>query len=152
VTEVYKALLKVQSKLGSLTKDEKNPFFNSSYVSLNAVREYVVGPLTEAELVLTQPTIYKDGKTFVHTKITHAPTGEMIEGFNEVIAKNMSDAQQVGSGISYARRYGLMSLLCLSAEEDDGNLAAERTLPKENTVVPMTPKKISFSTKKRDEL
>jgi hypothetical protein len=30
----------------------------------------------------------------------------------------------MGSGITYARRYALQSILCLSAEDDDGNAAS----------------------------
>ena len=122
--ELYQSLLKVQSELTAIKKDEKNPYFNSSYVSLNAVRDGVVGILTKNDLVLLQPTKVIEGKQYVVTTIVHASTGAAVEAQTEVVSKNGQDAQQVGSGISYARRYGLMSLLCLAAEDDDGNGAA----------------------------
>jgi hypothetical protein len=123
-TKLYQALLKVQSKLGALKKDETNPYFKSKYVTLNAVREAILPVLTEAGIVLLQPIVIRDGKHFVVTTLIHAESGESISGETEVISKSYTDAQQVGSGISYARRYGLMSLLCLSAEDDDGNSAS----------------------------
>jgi len=122
--KLYTSLLKVQGELGALKKDESNPFFKSQYVSLNAVREAVVPALTKAGLVLLQPTVFADGKQFVRTTIVHAESGESVISDTEVISKSANDAQQVGSGISYARRYGLMSLLCLAAEDDDGNSAS----------------------------
>jgi hypothetical protein len=39
---------------------------------------------------------------------------------------NKWDAHGIGSGITYARRYGLMSMLGIAAEDDDGNASVER--------------------------
>jgi hypothetical protein len=132
-TKLYQALLKVQSKLGALKKDETNPYFKSKYVTLNAVREAILPVLTEAGIVLLQPITIRDGKHYVVTTLVHAESGESISGETEVISKSYTDAQQVGSGISYARRYGLMSLLCLSAEDDDGNSASGKSEPAQTT-------------------
>jgi hypothetical protein len=41
---------------------------------------------------------------------------------------NKWDAQGIGSGITYARRYGLMSILSIASEDDDGNAAVNRTV------------------------
>lgn len=127
MSNVYKALLKVQSQLGAIKKDEVNPFFKSQYVTLNGVREAVVPLLNKEGLVLLQPTVVVDSKQYVRTSVVHAETGETVTSDTEVIAKAANDAQQVGSGISYARRYGLMSLLCLAAEDDDGNSASGKS-------------------------
>jgi hypothetical protein len=151
--ELYQSLLKVQSELTAIKKDEKNPYFNSTYVSLNAVRDGVVGILTKNDLVLLQPTKVIDGKQYVVTTIVHAGTGASVEAQTEVVSKNGQDAQQVGSGISYARRYGLMSLLCLAAEDDDGNSATGKVSTKTEatttaaTPVASAPKKVSFAKK-----
>jgi hypothetical protein len=37
------------------------------------------------------------------------------------------DMQQLGSAVTYARRYQLVSLLGLEAEDDDGNYASGKT-------------------------
>ena len=144
MSELYKSLLKVQSKIGSVKKDEKNPFFKSSYATLNAVRDSVIDVLTANDLVLLQPTIALDGKQYVSTRIIHAPTGQSVESQTEIVAKNPGDAQQVGSGISYARRYGLMSMLCLAAEDDDGN-AASAKLSGQSLVVNAGPTTVAIS-------
>lgn len=130
MSEVYKALLKSQMEMGTIKKDEKNPFFKSSYATLNNIREVVVPVLNKNGLVLSQPGVLVEGRQFVETRITHADTGEAVTGLTEVLAKNAGDAQQAGSGISYSRRYGLMSLLCLAAEDDDGNSASGKEVSK----------------------
>lgn len=136
---IYTALLQVQGAMVSIKKDEQNPFFKSSYVSLNAVREAIIPSLTKNGLVLLQPTIVLDGKQYVRTTIVHAETKESIISDTEVITKNALDAQLVGSGISYARRYGLMSILALAAEDDDGNAASGKTSKAEITPAPAVP-------------
>jgi hypothetical protein len=133
---IYTALLQVQGAMVAIKKDEQNPFFKSSYVSLNAVREAIIPSLTKNGLVLLQPTIVLDGKQYVRTTIVHADTKESITSDTEVITKNASDAQLVGSGISYARRYGLMSILALAAEDDDGNAASGKTTKSESAQAP----------------
>lgn len=127
MSSVYKALLKSQMEMGSIKKDEKNPFFKSTYATLNAVRDAVVPVLNKNGLVLSQPTVLIEGRQFVETRVTHADSGEFINGITEVLTKNAGDAQQAGSGISYSRRYGLMSLLCLAADDDDGNSASGKS-------------------------
>ena len=149
---IYKSLLKVQSEVGALTKDATNPFFTSKYVTLNAVREAVIPLLSKNNLVLLQPTVVVDGAQYVATTIVDSESGEKVESLTAIVAKNNTDAQQVGSGISYARRYGLMSLLCLAAEDDDGNSAADKQQPAAKSfVAPSTntsgPKKVSFANK-----
>ncbi len=158
MTNLTKALLAVQGEIGSISKDSKNPFFKSNYLSLNGVREAVLPVLTKHKVVLLQPTVYQDGKTFIATRLYHSDTGEMIESMTEVVTKKVGDAQDFGSGMSYSRRYGLMSILCLSAEDDDGETAvgrggksASREMPKlstptEKPAVEAPPKKkVSFS-------
>ena len=51
-------------------------------------------------------------------------SGESIECLTEIIYSKPNDAQSQGSGITYARRYGLQSLVNVGAEDDDGNKAS----------------------------
>jgi hypothetical protein len=51
-------------------------------------------------------------------------SGETLESNTEIIFNKLNDAQAQGSGISYARRYGLQSFLCVGADDDDGNKAS----------------------------
>ncbi len=128
MSNLYKSLLEAQKEMGSVKKDAKNPFFKSTFATLNSVRETAIPVLNKHGIVLTQPTVMVDNKVFVKTELTHAESSESTSSLTEVIVKNPQDAQQVGSGISYARRYGIMSLLCLAAEDDDGNGAVAKAV------------------------
>ena len=117
------ALLKAQTEMSNPKKDATNPFFKSKYADLNAVREAVIPILNNNGIVVLQPIKNIEGKNFVCTMLLHE-TGEMIESFTEIVYNKTNDAQAQGSGITYARRYGLQSFVCVGADDDDGNKAS----------------------------
>lgn len=132
ITKLAGALVKAQSIMGNAIKDAKNPFFKSSYANLNAVREAVLPAMNANGISVLQPTIQIDGKSFVETVLLHE-SGEFISSLTEVIVSKANDAQQQGSGISYARRYGLQSLANIGADDDDGETAVGRGSSKSST-------------------
>jgi len=117
------ALLKAQKEMGTAKKDAKNPFFKSNYADLNSIREACMPHLNDNGIVVLQPTAFIDGKNFIKTILLHE-SGESIEALTEIIYSKQNDAQSQGSGITYARRYGLQSLVNVGAEDDDGNKAS----------------------------
>lgn len=117
------ALLKAQTEMSNPKKDATNPFFKSKYADLNAVREAVIPILNNNGIVVLQPIKNIDGRNFVSTILLHE-TGEMMESFTEIVYNKQNDAQAQGSGITYARRYGLQSFVCVGADDDDGNKAS----------------------------
>lgn len=121
--QIATALVKAQMEMDTATKGSKNPFFKSSYADLNAIREACIPALNKHGIVVLQPTVHIDGKNFVKTLLLHE-SGEQIEGLTEIIYNKVNDAQAQGSGITYARRYGLQSLCNVGAEDDDGNSAS----------------------------
>lgn len=125
IAKIASALVKAQSVMGNAIKDAKNPFFKSSYANLNAVREAVLPAMNANGISVIQPTVHIDGKSFVETILLHE-SGEFISSLTEVIVTKVNDAQQQGSGISYARRYGLQSLANIGADDDDGETAVGR--------------------------
>jgi hypothetical protein len=111
------ALLKVQREMGDAKKGASNPFFKSSYADLNSVRETALPVLNANGITCLQPTVEVNMKNFVETVLIHE-TGEWLSSLTEI--KNTDGkAQSEGSGISYARRYGLQSLLNIGAVDDD---------------------------------
>lgn len=120
--QIAVALIKAQKDMANPVKTAKNPFFKSSYADLNSVREACIPVLNENGIAVLQPTITVEGKNYVHTILLHE-SGETIESMTEIVFKQ-GDAQAQGSGITYARRYGLQSLVCLGADDDDGNSAS----------------------------
>jgi hypothetical protein len=129
IVKIAAALVKAQSAMGNAIKDAKNPFFKSKYADLNSIREAVLPVMNANGISVLQPTVHIDGKSFVETILLHE-SGEFISSLTEVIVAKANDAQQQGSGISYARRYGLQSLANIGADDDDGEQAVGRSSQK----------------------
>lgn len=124
ISKLATALVKAQKAMGTALKDAKNPFFKSNYADLNSIREACMPALNENGIVVLQPIVHIDGKNFVKTLLLHE-SGESIEGLTEIMYSKPNDAQAQGSGITYARRYGLQSLCNVGAEDDDGQKAVQ---------------------------
>lgn len=123
--QIATALLKAQKEMGNAFKGAKNPFFKSSYADLNSIREACMPALNNNGIVVLQPTVVIDGKNYVKTMLLHE-SGESLECVTEILYKVAGDAQGQGSGISYARRYGLQSFVNIGASDDDGESAMAR--------------------------
>lgn len=125
IGELAMALSKAQAKMGHAKKETENPFFKSKYADLASVIEVAREPLGLNSLCYVQ-YVQKDEKSGIGlvTKLMHS-SGQWIDSFLPlVLTKN--DMQGLGSAISYARRYGLSSMLGIAQEDDDGNHASQR--------------------------
>jgi hypothetical protein len=124
IVKIAGALLKAQKSMGDAVKDSKNPFFKSSYADLNAIREVATPAMNAQGITILQPTVMQGGKNYVNTVLLHE-SGEYLGSLTEI--KNLDGKpQSEGSGISYARRYSLQSLLNIGAVDDDGEAAMGR--------------------------
>jgi hypothetical protein len=112
-TTINTKLLEFQKKIGIIKKDSKNPHFKNTYASLTQILSEVKPLLTECGLILIQP-ISLEG---VGTTIIDFETGEKIETIIS-LPTNLTP-QQLGSAITYFRRYTLASLLSLEIDDDD---------------------------------
>lgn len=123
---LYSALLAVQSEAPTLQKSAINPHFKSKYVPLDAVHEAVMPLLNENELIwITTPGVTEGGSPVLHYTLLHVPSNESLGGTMALLPSKV-DPQGQGSAITYARRYSLMAVLGLVADEDDdGNKASE---------------------------
>ncbi len=122
------ALVSAQADMPALQRDKLNPHFKSRYLSLESLLEEVLPVLNSHGLALVQLPSFglgQDGSTYpaLQTMIIHGESGESIETTMLLLAVK-SDPQGQGSAITYARRYSLMSMLGLSADEDDDGNAA----------------------------
>jgi len=121
---IIAALLKAQSEMGNAIKDSNNPFYKSKYADLNSVREAIMPHLIENKILLLQPMCTIDGFEYIKTVLMHE-SGEVLESFTKILCKAQNDPQAYGSGVTYARRYGLQSFLSIGADDDDGNHASK---------------------------
>lgn len=129
---IYKKLFDAKKEIGKISKDSKNPFFKSNYLSLNGLIDAIEEVLNKNGLLLLQPII--DNK--VRSMIVDSEKDGSLEThyvISEMTLPNITDPQKLGSAITYFRRYTLESLLGLKADDDDGNLA---TKPKPVDVSP----------------
>lgn len=127
---IYQKVFNVQQSIGSFEKKKINPFYNSSYFEINDILRKLLPILKKEKLTVTQPISNKDGRATLKTKIVDIESGEVIE--DEAFLPETIDAQKMGSGITYFRRYCLVSLFLLESEDDDGNATVKNPVLKNN--------------------
>jgi hypothetical protein len=116
---INEKLLAFQQKMEAVKKTKKNPHFKNTYADINEILSEVKPLLSDLNLVLRQPII--DGLQC--SIITDVESSESVTSCIK-LPDNLQP-QQLGSAITYFRRYTLVSLLCLETEEDtDGNNTA----------------------------
>lgn len=116
------ALSKAQGTMSGAKKDSANPFFKSKYADLASVWEACREALSKNEIAVFQKTGFVDGMFGVITKLQHS-SGEFEDGFFPVAVPVTAKAQEMGSAITYARRYALAAMVGVAPEDDDGNAA-----------------------------
>lgn len=126
------ALSKAQATMSGAVKNKVNPFYKSSYNDLSSAFDAIKGPFAENGLSISQPIIIIEGRQVLRTLLMHSGGGH-IE--SQMLLPEIDDPQKLGKAITYYRRYALMSIAGLPAEDDDGNTASkavaeQRTAPK----------------------
>lgn len=120
---IFAALAAAQMEMGKAVKDTKNDHFRSKYADLASVMDACMGALNKHGICVMQPTGEDESGRYVKTILAHT-SGETVEcRVPLIVAKN--DMQGYGSAVTYARRYGLMSMAGIAPEDDDGNAAAK---------------------------
>lgn len=124
-TPLFRAILAAQADLTAISRDSEGAVGAGGarkykYASLAAILEVVRPALAGHGLFVTQHPFTSDRMVSVLTAVTHADSGESIECSVGCPADHPTP-QQLGSLITYLRRYSLSALLCLvPADEDDG--------------------------------
>ena len=141
-------LAEAQMELKKAAKSADNPYFKSKYAGLDEVIEACRNVLNKHGIAVTQTVEYVPETTKQEQFEGHG--GIPPEGLNTVIVTpqqtilvttllygeqsirsvmpleyKKGDMQSLGSAMTYARRYSLQSICCLSTDEpdDDGNKA-----------------------------
>lgn len=119
IGKIAEALSKAQAGFGHVEKDGRS--HHGKYPTLAAVLETVRDGLGEHGLSVIQAPGTEGNTVTVTTRLMHS-SGEWLE--TTVSAPAATDIQKLGSSISYLRRYSLMAVLSLAADDDDdGNTA-----------------------------
>ena len=120
ISELAKALIKVQRQLQPATKDANNPFTKSRYATLNSVMDSCRDALLSNNIWLCQcPVPAEPGYLGLVTKLTHAESGQWQLSL-AVVPLPKADPQGVGISMTYMRRYALSAMLGIVTEDDDG--------------------------------
>lgn len=114
--DVYRALFNFQSDNLTLPRNGKGSVNGKtySYVTLDDLINGIRPSLERNGLVFTQ-AVYGDK---LITALVHAPSGTRLTPDSEIMLGKPTHMQDYGSRVTYARRYSLMALLGISAEED----------------------------------
>ena len=120
---ICKAFVKFQSEFKGMKPDSSNPFFKSTYISLDGILETVRPILAKNGLAVIQEATGDGDYIFVKTKLIHE-SGEMIETEVLKMKPQKNDPQSMGSCITYSKRYQLAALLGIcECIDDDANIA-----------------------------
>lgn len=118
------ALVRAKREFNPVVKDATNPHFKSKFASLQSCHDATDAALMAHGLAVLQFPTEHLGVPALRTVLLHE-SGEMIED-TMLLNATKPDPQGQGSAITYARRYALMALLGIAAEDDDGNAASDR--------------------------
>lgn len=120
IDQLAAALSIAQGQIEDATKSSKNDFYKSKYADLASVRAAIRQPFADNGLSVVQFPRTVPGGVEVETMLLHS-SGEFMAETLFMPVKH--EPHPIGSGISYARRYALMSIANLAADDDDGNAA-----------------------------
>ncbi len=124
--EFAKALVLVQGSLEEAKKDKSNPAFRSKYADLGSCWDACRDALQGNNIAVLQlPTTSPPGYVGLETRLIYGSTGESISSTFTVPLKDATNAQALGSSLTYARRYALCSFLGICGEDDDGDKASK---------------------------
>lgn len=116
VDQLATALAKAQGALKPAAFNRTNPHFRNRYADLASVLEAIRGPLASNGLSVTQATTLADGALVLVTTLRHASGQWCASTYPLPLG---AKPQELGSALTYARRYALSALVCLAADEDD---------------------------------
>jgi len=139
-TNVWSKVFKVQEKELSVVKTAANAAFKqngktSRYADINSILSVVTSELNTVKLV----TVFMLTGDKLFMQVTDIESGEWLR-FACQLNLTGQTAQQIGSQITYYRRYMLNGFFNLQAEDDDGNLTSGVTQSYQ-TATPVTAKK-----------
>ena len=114
--ELSAALAKAQGEMKAATFNKINPHFKNRYADLAAVVDAIRVPLSSHGLSYTQTTEVREGGFVLVTTLRHA-SGQWVA--SEYPLPVGAKPQELGSALTYARRYSLSAIACIAADEDD---------------------------------
>lgn len=126
ITKISASINKAQSKFMHVVKDVQGA--RGLYASLPAVIESVRPVLNDNGITVLQQSQPNENGICLSTVLLHT-SGEWIADEGLFIPCVKNDPQAFGSAMSYARRYSLLAMLGVAADDDDGKMALDPPKP-----------------------
>ena len=117
------AFVRAQSEFEAITFDKQNPHYRSKYASLTAVLKATLPALNRNGIALTSQTAVDGENIVVRTCLVYG--GAVFAEAVWPVGRVGTPPQQLGSALTYARRYSIQSILGVAAEDDDDGNAAQ---------------------------
>jgi hypothetical protein len=124
---LFAALVRAQAKMGGASKDGKNPHLKNAYPTLKSVIDACKEPLnSEGLFFLQEVSMEVSGRSCMCTTTIGHDSGHSMAFHTRLTwhKETLPNPQEEGSLFTYAKRYGLQSLLGIPSEDDDGNEAS----------------------------
>lgn len=139
IGELAKALAAANLEITNPALDAVNPHFKSRYASLGAIINAVRLPLARHGISAVQTVSTDGGAVGVTTTLLHA-SGEWMAETAMSALPDRATVQQLGSVITYLRRYALASITGIVGEDDDdGNATTSPSAPRSEPRKPFKP-------------
>jgi hypothetical protein len=124
INDLSAALAKAQGQMKAAPFNKTVNFSGRSYkyADLASVIDAIRKPLSDNGLAITQTTEIREKGFVLVTTLRHA-TGQWVA--SEYPLPRGAKPQELGSALTYAKRYSITSMVCISADEDDDAQAAE---------------------------
>lgn len=117
------ALAKAQGEMNDAERKGKNSFLGNTYADLSSILHVIREPFSKNGLAVSQTFETNESQVVLVSKIFHS-SGQFISSRLGLLP--FSDAHQLGSAITYARRYSISALCAISQQDDDGETAMAR--------------------------
>lgn len=122
----FQADLPVVKKGNTARVEGQRGSYSYDYADLADVTEVALPALTAVGLAwITRPDTAEDGTINLHYSLTHVETGDAIHG-HVAVGKKGDRWQDLGSALTYARRYMLVSVTGIAPRGDDNDGADAR--------------------------
>jgi hypothetical protein len=128
LAQLTAALVEAQKGIAGAQKSGDNPHLKSRYATLADVWEACRDPLTANGLCVTSSLEESEHGLTLRTSLRHI-SGEWLASLFPIQA-DPTKPQQIGSALTYARRYCLSALVGVCPEDDDGE-AAQAAAPRQ---------------------
>ena len=127
--DLYASLAKAQGDMCNAVFNRVNTFHKNKYADLGAIRNAVIPSLSKYGVALSQIIEQREDRLFVITLLMKG--GDQIRSECPIYIKGPQvTPHELGSALTYVRRYAMAAIAGVAADDDDdGNLAQEVVVP-----------------------